>query len=170
MTAISPLRKIPSKIPAPPILTTGAPNRGILPKFNRSAPISAPRVPIEYMKANTLIGNGCKDNTISHTISVRIGGNKAGVTIPSPSTGLATEYMSREFRVSAAKRGRSTLNPEEIIIFMMRYIERVRGITHPPKFTATKVFCSSQSTVGITKSIKKNLTTFAFRIGRQLRM
>jgi hypothetical protein len=44
-TAIRPLKKTPSKVPAPPMLTIGAPRSRILFRFIRSAPISVPRVP-----------------------------------------------------------------------------------------------------------------------------
>ncbi len=44
-TAIMPLKNMPSKVPAPPMLATGASSFGIFLRFNRSAPISVPSVP-----------------------------------------------------------------------------------------------------------------------------
>lgn len=40
-----PARKIPSNVPAPPMLATGAPSLGMPLKFVRSAPIRVPSVP-----------------------------------------------------------------------------------------------------------------------------
>ena len=45
ITAMIPLRKIPSKVPAPPMLATGAPRRGITWRFVKSAPINVPKTP-----------------------------------------------------------------------------------------------------------------------------
>ncbi len=39
-----PLKKIASKVPAPPMEATGAPNLVISPKFMRSAPMRIPMV------------------------------------------------------------------------------------------------------------------------------
>jgi len=47
-TAITPARKTPSKVPAPPILTTGAPIFVIPLRLSRSAPTRVPRVPPVY--------------------------------------------------------------------------------------------------------------------------
>ncbi len=44
-TATIPVRNMPSKVPAPPIETTGAPSPRSLSRFKRSAPMSVPRVP-----------------------------------------------------------------------------------------------------------------------------
>jgi hypothetical protein len=40
-----PVRKMPSKVPAPPIDATGAPSPCILSRFRMSAPINVPRLP-----------------------------------------------------------------------------------------------------------------------------
>jgi len=45
-TANAPVRKIPSKVPAPPIEATGAPSPSILPRLRRSAPIRQPSEPL----------------------------------------------------------------------------------------------------------------------------
>ena len=44
-TATMPVRNIPSNFPAPPMLATWVPPSEIFPRFERSAPISVPRVP-----------------------------------------------------------------------------------------------------------------------------
>jgi hypothetical protein len=44
-TATIPIRKMPSKVPAPPIEATGAPSPRMLPRLSRSAPIRVPRLP-----------------------------------------------------------------------------------------------------------------------------
>ncbi len=44
-TATIPVRKIPSKVPAPPIEATGAPSPRTTPRLSRSAPIRVPRLP-----------------------------------------------------------------------------------------------------------------------------
>ena len=44
-TATIPIRKMPSKVPAPPIEATGAPRPRMRPRLSRSAPISVPRLP-----------------------------------------------------------------------------------------------------------------------------
>ena len=44
-TATMPLRKMPSKVPAPPMLAMGAPSFLIALRFDKSAPISVPRTP-----------------------------------------------------------------------------------------------------------------------------
>jgi len=41
-----PVRKMPSKVPAPPIEAIGAPSPWIFPRFSRSAPISVPKLPL----------------------------------------------------------------------------------------------------------------------------
>lgn len=46
ITAMIPVRKTPSKVPAPPMLATGAPRSLIFPRFRMSAPISVPSVPL----------------------------------------------------------------------------------------------------------------------------
>ena len=43
--AKTPVTKMPSKVPAPPMEATGAPNPSILSRLSRSAPISAPMLP-----------------------------------------------------------------------------------------------------------------------------
>ena len=43
-TAIMPPKKMASKVPAPPMEATGAPNLGISRNFSKSAPIKIPRV------------------------------------------------------------------------------------------------------------------------------
>ena len=43
-----PLRNTLSKVPAPPMLATGAPSLGITFRFAKSAPISVPRTPATY--------------------------------------------------------------------------------------------------------------------------
>ena len=45
-TAMMPVRKMPSKVPAPPIEATGAPSPGTASRLRRSAPISVPRLPL----------------------------------------------------------------------------------------------------------------------------
>ena len=40
-----PVRNTPSKVPAPPMLATGAPSFLMMPRLERSAPISVPRTP-----------------------------------------------------------------------------------------------------------------------------
>ncbi len=45
-TATIPVRKIPSKVPAPPIDATGAPRSRSLRRFRRSAPMSVPTTPL----------------------------------------------------------------------------------------------------------------------------
>lgn len=44
-TAINPVRKIPSKVPARPMEATGAPSLEFFFKFRRSAPNKVPHVP-----------------------------------------------------------------------------------------------------------------------------
>ena len=44
-TAMIPVRKTPSKVPAPPIEATGGPKLASLSIFIRSAPMSVPKVP-----------------------------------------------------------------------------------------------------------------------------
>jgi hypothetical protein len=44
-TAMMPVRKMPSKVPAPPIEATGAPRPRTASRLRRSAPISVPRLP-----------------------------------------------------------------------------------------------------------------------------
>jgi len=44
-TAMIPVTKMPSKVPAPPIDATGAPRSGIFGRLSKSAPISVPRLP-----------------------------------------------------------------------------------------------------------------------------
>ena len=44
-TATTPVTNMPSKVPAPPIESTGAPSPRNLSRFARSAPISTPRLP-----------------------------------------------------------------------------------------------------------------------------
>jgi hypothetical protein len=41
-----PVRKIPSKVPAPPMEATGAPKPCTPPRLSRSAPMSVPRLPL----------------------------------------------------------------------------------------------------------------------------
>src|SRR6266851_4275060 len=57
-TARMPVRKMPSNVPAPPIEATGAPRPVILSRFMRSAPISVPIEPLDYIGGSmgTLIG------------------------------------------------------------------------------------------------------------------
>ncbi len=45
-TANMPVRKMPSKVPAPPMDATGAPIPWILSRLRRSAPTSVPRLPL----------------------------------------------------------------------------------------------------------------------------
>jgi hypothetical protein len=45
ITAIMPLKKTPSNVPAPPMLATGAPTLEILGRFTKSAPINVPSTP-----------------------------------------------------------------------------------------------------------------------------
>jgi len=45
-TAMMPVRKMPSKVPAPPIDATGAPSPRTASRLRRSAPISVPRLPL----------------------------------------------------------------------------------------------------------------------------
>jgi hypothetical protein len=45
-TATMPVKKMPSKVPAPPIEATGAPRPCTAPRLRRSAPISVPRLPL----------------------------------------------------------------------------------------------------------------------------
>jgi hypothetical protein len=45
-TAMMPVRKMPSKVPAPPIEATGAPSPRTASRLRRSAPISVPRLPL----------------------------------------------------------------------------------------------------------------------------
>lgn len=45
-TARIPLRKMPSKVPAPPIEATGAPRPWIFPRLRRSAPTRVPKLPV----------------------------------------------------------------------------------------------------------------------------
>ena len=83
-TAIIPERKIPSKVPAPPILTIGASSRLIFDRFNKSAPINVPRVPAQYAVIEAIPG----ERTSARTAAVT-GGINAGIAIPIPRTGRA---------------------------------------------------------------------------------
>jgi len=44
-TAMMPVRKMPSNVPAPPIEATGAPSPRTTSRLSRSAPTSVPRLP-----------------------------------------------------------------------------------------------------------------------------
>ena len=84
-----PLKKTPSKVPAPPILATGAPILEIFHRFSRSAPMSVPRVP-----ATKAIVFGFAGNRMNAATAAAIGGINAGVAIPTPLTGLATMWVT----------------------------------------------------------------------------
>jgi len=84
-----PLKNTPSKVPAPPMLATGAPSLGIFRRFNRSAPMSVPSVPATYA-----IVRGCDGKRMIAATAAAIGGMNAGVAIPTPLTGLATAWVT----------------------------------------------------------------------------
>lgn len=77
-----PDRKIPSNVPAPPILMIREPNRENSLKFNRSAPMRVPRVPETY----AVICLYSPPNNIAEN-AANSGGTRLGVTIPTPLTG-----------------------------------------------------------------------------------
>ena len=71
-----PLRKTPPKVPAPPMLATGAPSFGIACGFARSAPIRVPRTQAAYAIVRAELGW-----RMMAIMAAAIGGMNDGVTM-----------------------------------------------------------------------------------------
>ena len=92
-----PARNTPSKVPAPPILTTGAPILEIPRRLSKSAPIKVPRVPPVYAIMKMKSGFTENIDFIRMELSAAtIGGTNAGVTMPTPFTGRATILVTKD--------------------------------------------------------------------------
>src|ERR1700721_167699 len=85
-TARIPVRKMPSKVPAPPIEAIGAPRPLILSRLERSAPISVPIEPPIYAS-----GAAYSRDSRKARIAVATTGANTGTAMPSPCTGVAIE-------------------------------------------------------------------------------
>jgi len=88
-TARMPARKMPSKVPAPPMLATGAPRRLMAWRLLRSAPMRVPRTPEVYATVCGWPGARMRAAT-----AAAMGGRNAGLTMPTPLTGLATRWVT----------------------------------------------------------------------------
>ncbi len=163
-----PVRKIPSNVPAPPMLAIGAPNSGILWRFIKSAPIRAPSVPMEYAKAKNTSGGRVGGRINIVIIAVKRGGTIAGVAIPTPFIGLDTEWINRELITSAIRIVRSIEVPYTSISLYIMYKERETGIMHPPRLTAIMVFASLTSISGTIHGTPINITIRSATMGCSL--
>ena len=81
-----PLRKIASKVPAPPIEATGAPELLRFPIFITSAPMRVPTVPLMYATA-TAVKESPPDRIMAQ-ISAHSGGIRKPVATPKPAIGV----------------------------------------------------------------------------------
>ncbi len=84
--AMMPLRKIASKVPAPPTDATGAPALARFLRFMTSAPMRVPIVPLMYATATAV--NGSPPASTMPQISAHNGGIRNHVAIPSPAIGF----------------------------------------------------------------------------------
>src|SRR5262245_47242216 len=125
-TARIPVKNTPSKVPAPPMDTTGAPSPLILWRFMRSAPTSVPIVPATYAVSGAC--SGASSNATSAALS---GGIKSGTAIPTPRKGRANQCVTIAMIPVAmiTRSGASACHS--------RYTESSNGTTAPPTFTAT---------------------------------
>jgi len=88
-----PARKTPSKVPAPPMETTGAPVRRTLARLAglaRSAPASVQSVLATY--ASPAMAAGCSRRAVA---TANKPGSSAGTAIPSPGTGCYARHEPR---------------------------------------------------------------------------
>ncbi len=80
--AVLELTPTPSKVPAPPIDATGAPNPWILSRLSRSAPMSVPRLPLTYAS-----GAAWRRDSNKATTAAARDGTNTGSAMPTPGTG-----------------------------------------------------------------------------------
>src|SRR5205823_8930012 len=79
--AMMPVRNTPSKVPAPPMETMGAPSSAILPRLRRSAPIRVPIDPDTYAT-----GGALRKARSRPTPAATSGGTSIGTAMPKPGT------------------------------------------------------------------------------------